>query len=200
VRHLSNASTGTIGIELAREAAARGADVTLVLGPTSLHAPNSVHTVRVQTAREMYEAAMAHDGADLVIASAAVSDWRPADVSSQKVKKSDGALNVAMERNPDILAALGERKGHAFVVGFAAETQAHESNAREKLRAKHIDAIAVNDVSQGRGFGTGESALTLLFADGAPVKIGPATKSVLAARLLDAIAAKRRANNHAARH
>ena len=201
VRHLSNASTGAMGIALAREAAARGAMVTLILGPTSLEAPSNVRTVRVQSAQEMYDAAIAHAvGADLTIATAAVADWRPAESSEQKVKKTDADLSVRMVRNPDILHALGERKGATYLVGFAAETQAHETHAKEKLRAKHLDAIAVNDVSGDRGFGAQENTLTLLFADGTNVELGTSTKIFLASRLLDAVGARMEAREHAARH
>ncbi|MBC5816681.1 MAG: bifunctional phosphopantothenoylcysteine decarboxylase/phosphopantothenate--cysteine ligase CoaBC [Candidatus Eremiobacteraeota bacterium] len=189
IRHLSNASTGAMGIALAREATARGAEVTLILGPTALLPPAGVRTIRVVTAQQMFDAAIADaTGADLTIASAAVADWRPAEQSAQKLKKSDADLNVRMVRNPDILKTLGERKGGTFLVGFAAETQAHEENALEKLRNKNLDAIAVNDVSEERGFGTVENKLTLLFAGGEREELGTGSKPLLAARMLDAIA------------
>jgi len=188
IRHLSNASTGAMGIALAHEASARGADVTLILGPTALLPPAGVRTIRVVTAQQMFQAAIADaTGADLTIASAAVADWRPAEQSTQKLKKSDADLNVRMVRNPDILKTLGERKGGTFLVGFAAETQAHEENALEKLRDKNLDAIAVNDVSEERGFGNVENMLTLLFAGGEREELGKGSKPLLAARMLDAI-------------
>lgn len=188
VRFISNAATGATGIALAHEAALRGADVTLILGPTHLAPSPGVRTIRVHSAQEMLDAALAHAvGADLTIASAAVCDWRPAHRDTQKVKKSEGDADVRMTRTPDVLRALGERKGSTFLVGFAAETQEHEANAREKLRGKHLDAIAVNDVSEGRGFGEGRNALTLLWGENGRRDLGDAEKSVLAARLLDAI-------------
>jgi phosphopantothenoylcysteine decarboxylase / phosphopantothenate---cysteine ligase len=188
VRFLSNASTGATGIALAREAALRGADVTLLLGPTLLAPPAGVQVVAFTTALELEEAALQHAvWADLIIATAAVADWRPADQSDEKLKKTDGDLVVRLIRNPDVLAALAGRKGNSFLVGFAAETRDHERNAREKLRSKHLDAIAVNDVSGERGFGTGENALTLLWGDEGRRAFGTASKTVLAARLLDAI-------------
>ncbi|GAC1393485.1 MAG: bifunctional phosphopantothenoylcysteine decarboxylase/phosphopantothenate--cysteine ligase CoaBC [Vulcanimicrobiaceae bacterium] len=188
VRHLSNASTGAMGIALAREAAQRGADVTLILGPTALAVPGGVRTIRVGTAQEMYDAALMHaSGADLTIATAAVADWRPAEQSLEKIKKSDGDLTMRMVRNPDTLAALGQQKGGTYLVGFAAETQMHELHALEKLRRKHLDAIAVNDVAQNRGFGLGENTLTLLFADGSREELGTHSKRDLACRLFDAI-------------
>lgn len=191
VRHLSNASTGAMGIALAREAYARGAEVTLVLGPTTLAAPEGVTVARVSSAQEMYDATLARaTGVELVIASAAVSDWRPAEQSPQKMKKTDAALSVPMVRNPDVLAELGKRKGSTYLVGFAAETQAHEQHAAEKLRKKHLDAIAVNDVSDSKGFGIGDNALVLLFADGTREDLGSGSKDELAQRLLDALGPK----------
>jgi phosphopantothenoylcysteine decarboxylase/phosphopantothenate--cysteine ligase len=188
VRFVSNASTGSTGIELAREAALRGARVTLLLGPTLLEAPAGVEVVRVTTARELYDAALAHAvGADLVIASAAVADWRPAESSDSKLKKGSAELVVAFEANPDVLAALGEAKGESFLVGFAAETDDHEANGRAKLRAKHLDAIAVNDVRGERGFGLGENELVLLWGATGRKELGRASKATLAARLLDGI-------------
>jgi phosphopantothenoylcysteine decarboxylase/phosphopantothenate--cysteine ligase len=188
IRFMSNASTGAQGIALAREAALRGADVTLILGPTLLQPPAGVRVVRITTAQELHDATLRDAvGADLAIATAAVADWRPAEISDVKLKKTDGDLTVRMVRNPDVLARLADRKGHTFLVGFAAETNDHEANAREKLNEKHLDAIAVNDVSGERGFGTGVNTLTLLFGENGRVELGSAQKPILAARLLDAI-------------
>jgi phosphopantothenoylcysteine decarboxylase/phosphopantothenate--cysteine ligase len=188
IRFISNASTGSTGIELAREAVLRGADVTLLLGPTLLEPPAGARIVRVTSAQQLYEAALQHAvGTDLVIASAAVADWRPETSSEVKLKKTDEDLIVRMVRNPDVLAELGERKGTTFLVGFAAETNDHEANAREKLRRKRLDAIAVNDVGAQRGFGTVENALVLLWGDDGRRELGKAGKPALAARLLDAI-------------
>lgn len=188
VRFLSNASTGATGIELAREAALRGARVTLLLGPTLLDAPAGVDTVRITTAHDLYDAALARAGdADLVVATAAVADWRPAQRSAAKQSKSGAAIDAVLEPNPDVLAALGERKGNAFLVGFAAETDDHETRAREKLRRKHLDAIAVNDVRGERGFGTGHNELVLLYGSDGRRELGRAGKRELAVRLLDAV-------------
>ncbi len=192
VRFLSNASTGTMGIELAREALARGAGVDLILGPTHLTPPTGARVERVTTAREMERATMAHAAAaTIAIATAAVADWRPAETSASKVKKSAEVRELALERNPDILAALGARKNGTFLVGFAAETDDHEANARAKLAAKHLDAIAVNDVSGERGFGPGDSSLVVLWPGGGRRALPPASKRVLAAGLFDAILAIR---------
>lgn len=193
VRFLSNASTGTMGIELAREALARGAAVDLVLGPTSLPPPSGARVERVTTALEMERATLAHAAdATIAIATAAVADWRPAETHASKVKKTDAAQALRLERNPDILAALGARKNGTFLVGFAAETDAHEANAREKLVRKHLDAIAVNDVSGERGFGGGDSALTVLWGTAGRRALPSASKRVLAGGLWDTIVSIRR--------
>ncbi len=188
IRFVSNASTGATGIALADEAARRGGDVTLLLGPTQLSAPFGVKTLHFTTARELLALATEHaSGCDLVIATAAVADWRPESTSESKLKKTNDDLTVRMVANPDVLASLGERKGSACLIGFAAETDDHEAHAREKLERKHLDAIVVNDVRGERGFGTGPNALVVLTRDGARIDLGTAEKNVLAARLLDAV-------------
>lgn len=188
VRFLSNASTGATGIALAREAARRGAAVTLLLGPTLLEPPAGVEVVQVTTAEQLYEQALRHaSGADLTIATAAVADWRPAERSDRKIKKRGDDLTVRLSSNPDVVAELGRRKNSGFLVGFAAETDEHEAHAREKLRAKNLDAIAVNDVREERGFGTGENSLVLLWGEDGRRELGRADKTTLAARLLDAV-------------
>jgi phosphopantothenoylcysteine decarboxylase / phosphopantothenate---cysteine ligase len=183
VRFISNASTGTMGIELAHEALARGASVELVLGPTLIDPPSRAHVTRVTSAAQMYDATLAvAGGADYAIAAAAVADWRPARTHVHKVKKDDGPQSLELERTQDILTALGERKNGTFLVGFAAETEDLEANAREKLGRKHLDAIAVNDVSDGAGFGTGENDLVLLW-NGGREALGRGPKRDLASRM-----------------
>jgi len=194
VRFLSNASTGTQGIEIAREALARGADVALVLGPTALAPPDGVRTTRVTTARDMDAAVRAHEAdATIAIATAAVADWRPATTHADKVKKSDDAQPLALERNPDVLAGLGERKNGTFLVGFAAETRDFEANAREKLVRKRLDAIVVNDVGGERGFGEVDTHLVLLWGEDGRADLGTGAKRELAARLWDEIVKLKRA-------
>jgi phosphopantothenoylcysteine decarboxylase/phosphopantothenate--cysteine ligase len=189
VRFIGNASTGAQGIAIAREAAARGAEVTLLLGPTALEPPAGVTVVRFTTAEELLECALERAvGADLIIATAAVADWRPAERSAEKVKKSDADMQVRLVRTSDVLASLAHRKGNSFLVGFAAETGDHEAHAREKLERKHLDAIVVNDVSGERGFGAVATTLTLLYGDDGRIEIGTGRKDALAARLLDAVA------------
>jgi phosphopantothenoylcysteine decarboxylase/phosphopantothenate--cysteine ligase len=189
VRFLSNASTGAQGIALAEEALARGARVDLVLGPTSLEPPPGANTVRVTTAQQMDAAVRAHAAeATIAIASAAVADWRPAVAHEHKVKKTDEPQALALERTPDILANLGaDKPAGLFLVGFAAETENWEANAREKLARKHLDAIAVNDVHGEKGFGLVDNALTLLWGSDGRRELGEGSKRVLAARLFDAI-------------
>jgi phosphopantothenoylcysteine decarboxylase/phosphopantothenate--cysteine ligase len=193
VRFLSNASSGSQGIELAREALARGAQVDLILGPTALAPPAAARTVRVTTAEQMDGAVRAHAAdATIAIAAAAVADWRPAVVHEHKVKKTNEPQTLALERTPDVLAGLGAAKPPGlFLVGFAAETEDWEKNAREKLARKHLDAIAVNDVRGERGFGPVVNALTLLWGRDGRRELGAGTKRELAARLLDAIVALR---------
>jgi phosphopantothenoylcysteine decarboxylase/phosphopantothenate--cysteine ligase len=160
----------------------------LLLGPTALEPPAGVTVVRFTTAEELLECALENAvGADVIVATAAVADWRPAERSAQKVKKSDADENVRLVRTPDVLAALAQRKGNSFLVGFAAETSDHEANAREKLARKHLDAIVVNDVSGERGFGAVITTLTLLYGDDGRIELGTGRKDALAARFLDAI-------------
>ncbi|MBD5606431.1 MAG: bifunctional phosphopantothenoylcysteine decarboxylase/phosphopantothenate--cysteine ligase CoaBC [Candidatus Eremiobacteraeota bacterium] len=188
-RYLSNASTGTMGIELAREAVARGADVDLVLGPTTVEPPAGARVTRVVSADDMYAATMTRAAhATFALAAAAVADWRPAEPSADKRKKHDGDESLALVRTPDILAALGARKNGTFLVGFAAETRDVERYAREKLSAKNLDAIAANDVSRDdAGFGTGANEIVLLWPDGGREDLGRASKAVLARRMWDSL-------------
>ena len=140
VRHISNRSSGKTGFALAAAVHKRGAKVILVSGPTTLLAPPGVTCIRVQTALQMRQAVLDHyDSADLVIKTAAVADFRPQLISDEKVKKEDAEMSIPLERNPDILAELGERKSHQVLVGFAAETQDLLANARKKVRSKHLD-------------------------------------------------------------
>jgi phosphopantothenoylcysteine decarboxylase/phosphopantothenate--cysteine ligase len=170
--------------------------VTLILGPTHLDAPAGVHTIHIESAQQMLDAAMQHAvGCGIIIATAAVSDWRPEQRAEQKVKKTDEDLNVRMVRNPDVLAAIAQRKGESFVVGFAAETREHERNAREKLQRKSLDAIVVNDVSEQRAWGAQPNALTVLWGSDGRQELGEASKIVLAARLLDCIEPLRQAQD-----
>ena len=188
VRFVGNASTGATGIALAEEAARRGADVTLLLGPTLLAPPHGVRTERFATAEDLLALALREaQNIDLTIAAAAVADWRPREVSAEKRKKSDETLHVDLVRTPDVLAALSAAGGSRYIVGFAAETSEHETHAREKMKRKNLDAIVVNDVRDGAGFGLQENGFVLLERSGARIDLGRAEKRALAGRLLDAL-------------
>jgi phosphopantothenoylcysteine decarboxylase/phosphopantothenate--cysteine ligase len=195
VRFISNASSGTMGIELAREAIARGATVDLILGPTLVEPPAGANVVHVTTAQEMCDATLAAAvGADVTIAAAAVSDWRPTEQYDYKIKKAGEVEAVAFERTPDILKTLGERKNGTFLVGFAAETERFEENARVKLSSKHLDAIAVNDVSKrGVGFGTGDNELVVLWGSSERRVLERADKRELARSVWDTLLEIRKA-------
>ena len=168
VRYITNHSTGKMGYAIARVAAYRGADVTLVSGPVDLPRPLFVETVLVESAREMFEAVTARSGEqDIIVKAAAVADYRPATVGTEKIKKSDGALSIALERTNDILAWLGQnRRDGQFLCGFSMETQNMLENSRAKLAKKHIDMIVANNLKvEGTGFGTDTNVVTLITRD-----------------------------------
>ena len=168
VRYITNHSTGKMGYAIARVAAYRGADVTLVSGPVDLPRPLFVETVLVESAREMFEAVTARSGEqDIIVKAAAVADYRPATVGTEKIKKSDGDLSIALERTNDILAWLGQnRRDGQFLCGFSMETQNMLENSRAKLAKKHIDMIVANNLKvEGAGFGTDTNVVTLITRD-----------------------------------
>ncbi len=193
VRFVSNRSTGRMGFRLAEAARDRGARVVLVAGPTEVEPPVGVELVRVRSAQQMHDAVLARVGeAQVVVMAAAVSDYRPAQVAQRKLKKSEGPLSVEMERTPDILQALGAHKQGRFLVGFAAETDAVESYALDKLRRKNADLIVANDVSRaGLGFASESNAALLLDAAGGRLEVPATSKRELAERVLDRVAALR---------
>lgn len=169
VRFLSNHSTGKMGYAVAARAAMRGADVTLVSGPTALDTPEGVQRVDIVSARDMYDAVLSRaDRQDMIIKAAAVGDYRPAETASEKLKKGEGEMTVALARNPDILAELGRRKHPGqLLCGFAMETQNLLDNAADKLSRKNCDMLVANSLrDKGAGFGTDTNVATLLFADG----------------------------------
>lgn len=164
VRYITNRSTGKMGFAMARVAWRRGAEVTLVSGPTALTPPRGVRFCSVRTALEMQKAVLAsYDNATMVISAAAIADYRPAHVAPQKIKKQDGAFVIEMTRNPDILAGLGQQKGSRMLVGFATETENVLQNAVSKLQRKNLDMIVANDVTrEGAGFAHDTNIVTLI--------------------------------------
>ncbi|HSO20381.1 MAG TPA: bifunctional phosphopantothenoylcysteine decarboxylase/phosphopantothenate--cysteine ligase CoaBC [Desulfosarcina sp.] len=189
VRFVSNPSTGKMGYALARAAEHRGARVTLVSGPVNLDPPLNVDMVPVVTADEMAEAVFSRlDRAHVVIKVAAVADYRPVETAAQKIKKGEGAMQLALERTTDILKAVGVRKTHQFIVGFAAETQDMEMYARSKLREKNLDMIAANLIGPSdSGFAADTNRMTLFFADGGKEILDVMDKQRLAHLILDRI-------------
>lgn len=181
VRTLTNRSTGSMGVELARALHDAGAIVKLVLGG-DLPAPAGIETARVRSAAEMLKACQAWwPSCDGVFAAAAVADQRPERMAAEKVKKTEGPETLTLVRTPDILTALsaGKRSGQ-WLVGFAAESENHLDHAAGKLRHKGLDAILVNDIQGGRGFGPQDNALTPVTGDGIEPILGPASKPQLA--------------------
>ena len=191
VRYLSNRSSGKMGYALAEAAHLRGAEVVLVSGPTALTAPGGMEVVRVETAAEMADAVLSRSmAADYIFAAAAVSDYRPAEVAAQKLKKTDdGGAALTLTQNPDILAELGRRKSVGqTLVGFAAETEHLLDHARRKLDSKNLDWIVANDVTQeGAGFDGDTNIVTLLGAQGQEIALSLLTKREVAERVLDMV-------------
>ena len=188
VRFITNRSSGKMGYALAAAARARGADVTLISGPTALDAPAGVNVVRIKTTQELYDAVMAHAGADVVIQAAAPADYRAREVSPTKIKRTGETLMVELVPNPDIAAALGKRKrAGQTLVGFAAETNDVVANAQGKLRRKSLDLIVANDVTRaGAGFDVDTNIITLIDA-GSTRELPLMTKREAADRILDRV-------------
>jgi phosphopantothenoylcysteine decarboxylase/phosphopantothenate--cysteine ligase len=188
VRFLSNPSSGKMGYALAEAAVRRGAEVTLVSGPTSLPEPEGVQLIRVESANQMRNAVIeVLPGCDVVIKAAAVSDFTAADPQERKVKKGEASLSLELVRTPDILEEIAGLKGKRFLVGFAAETDDLVANARKKLQSKGLDLIVANDVSGGAIFGADESQVVIIDRAGGEEHFGPATKFEIADHLLDLI-------------
>ncbi|MBL8602654.1 MAG: bifunctional phosphopantothenoylcysteine decarboxylase/phosphopantothenate--cysteine ligase CoaBC [Myxococcales bacterium] len=187
VRFLGNRSSGKMGYALAERAQRRGAAVTLVSGPVSLAPPADVTVVRVRSAVEMFDSVSNHyPAADVVVMAAAVADYRPAEVSPQKLKKTgEGVPAVTLVRNPDILASLGARRGaarHPTLVGFAVETENLVANARDKLARKGCDLIVANRAEDGF---EGDSNVAVLVSPEGDLPVGALSKRALADRIFD---------------
>lgn len=185
VRYISNHSSGKMGYAIARAAAAAGANVTLVSGPTQLPVPAGVQRIDVTCAQDMLDAVMQQVvQADIFIATAAVADYRALEVADNKIKKNDDKLTLTFIKNPDILKEVAALPQAPFTVGFAAESQKVEEYARSKLQRKKLDMIAANDISAaGLGFNSDSNALHVIWQDG-DAQLPPQTKSALADQLL----------------
>ena len=193
VRYLSNRSSGKMGYAIARVARRRGAEVTLVTGPTALRPPAGVQVVSVTTAEEMARGVQAaFASATVVIMGAAVADYRPRRTLDRKLKKAGQPLTLDLEANPDILRRLSTRKGRRLLVGFAAETNDLVSEARRKLADKRLDLIVGNDVTApGAAFGGDTNAVHLIDAAGQEEALPVLAKEEVAERILDWVAAHR---------
>lgn len=189
VRYISNHSTGTMGYELARSAARRGADVVLVSGPTSLETPKDVRRINVVTAAEMHHAVKEHGDADLVIMVAAVADFAAATVSTSKIKKDGSNRALLLEPTVDILASLGASKSPGqLLVGFALETDNLVANATDKLNRKNLDWIILNNPKEeGAGFGAGTNRVTLLSKEGKVIELPKMPKDEVAEAILELV-------------
>lgn len=189
VRYISNHSTGKMGYAIAEKAAKRGAKVYLISGPTYLSPPNGVKVINVMSAKDMYGKIMEYfNEADIVIKSAAVADYAPAEISSQKIKKRDDELSIKLAKNPDILYELGKIKGDKILVGFAMETQNLVENAKEKVRKKNLDFIVANDLmTKGAGFAHDTNIVKIIDKNGDIEDLPKMTKLELADVIIDKV-------------
>lgn len=192
VRYISNPSSGKMGYAIAVEAWRRGAEVTLITGPTALRRPSGIEVVDVVSADEMYDACMrAAESADVIVKAAAVGDYRTAERAEQKIKRGGKeTLSLELVQNRDIAAALGERKrAGQIIVGFAAETQNVTQNAQKKMSEKNLDMIVANDVlGDGAGFAVDTNSVTIMARAAEPVRFS-GTKEETASRILDSVSA-----------
>ncbi|MFW2373320.1 MAG: bifunctional phosphopantothenoylcysteine decarboxylase/phosphopantothenate--cysteine ligase CoaBC, partial [Gammaproteobacteria bacterium] len=194
VRFIGNRSSGKMGYALAEAAVEAGASVTLISGPTALACPSRVQRIAVDSAAQMHQKVLEHiQQQDIFIATAAVADYRPAQVHDHKIKKADEELHIHLQRNPDILAEVSSLPHRPFCVGFAAETRDLEQHARNKLQAKQLDMIAANHVADAQvmgediGFNSEYNALDVFWPDGQQ-SLARARKTRIARQLLALIA------------
>jgi phosphopantothenoylcysteine decarboxylase / phosphopantothenate---cysteine ligase len=189
VRYFTNRSSGKMGYAIAEEASKRGANVILVSGPTNLQPPTNVHFVQATSAAEMFEKVMMfYEEVDVVIKTAAVADYRPKLISSQKVKKQPSDWAIEMERTTDILKTLGEQKSHQLLIGFAAESEQLELYAKDKLKRKNLDLIVANNIVQtGAGFQGDTNVVTIFNKNGTTLSLPLMSKKEVASNLLNEI-------------
>jgi phosphopantothenoylcysteine decarboxylase/phosphopantothenate--cysteine ligase len=191
VRYITNRSSGKMGYAVARAAVMRGAEVTLISGPTALSPPTGTIMVRINTAEEMRNAVFEnHEKMDIIIKAAAVADYRPSQSADHKIKKTENDISINLVRNPDILSELGRStsKPGRILVGFAAETENVLDNAKEKMTRKNLDMIVVNDVTRkDAGFDVDTNRVSFIFKDGSNEELPLLTKDEVADHLLDKI-------------
>lgn len=189
VRFLTNRSTGKMGYAIAEEARDRGAEVVLVSGPTGIKAPIGVKIIKVETNEEMLNAVKAEfDTSDIVVKSAAVSDYKPNTYSDKKIKKGPGNLNIELVRDNDILKELGTLKKHQILVGFAAESNDVIENAHIKLKKKNLDYIVANDITESNsGFGSDTNRVTIINRDGKEISLENMSKRLVGYELFNMI-------------
>lgn len=187
VRFITNHSSGKMGYSLAEAAVERGANVTLISGPTNLCPPTGVRLIKINTTLEMYNAVMRnYMDQHIIIKSAAVADYRPETVSTSKIKKNEGNLTLTLVRNPDILKELGCLKQDRVLVGFAAESDNVIENAKDKINRKNLDFIVANDITEeGAGFGTDTNIVNIIDKNGEIEKVEKSSKIEIAHRILD---------------
>lgn len=193
VRYLTNHSTGKMGYAVARAAAMRGAEVTLIHGPTALQPVRFTEDVPITTAQQMYEAVTSRfDEMDVLVMAAAVADYRPAAVADDKIKKKDGDLSIAVERTPDILGTIGPKKKGQFLCGFSMETRDMLANSSAKLEKKNLDMVVANNLKvAGAGFGVDTNVVTFITPDGAR-ELPLMSKDDVADAILDEILKRRK--------
>lgn len=190
VRFIGNHSSGKMGYALANKAHQLGADVILVSGPTHLSpAYQAIKKIAVHTAQEMYQAVHQHfEDCHIAVLSAAVADYRPADVAEQKIKKKEAGMTIHLEKTQDILASLGEQKSSQYLVGFALETENELENAKSKLQKKNLDLIVLNSLNdKGAGFGGDTNKVTLLTKDNKTLPFEVKSKDAVAADIFTQI-------------
>lgn len=193
VRFITNRSTGKMGYSIAKEAKRRGADVTLISGPTNIEKPRGINIINIVTNEEMRKAVLENfDDSDIVIKSAAVADYKVKEYSNEKIKKSDDDLNINFIRDNDILKELGKLKTNQILVGFAAESSNIISNAKRKIESKNLDYIIANDItSADTGFGSDDNRVIIISNDGEEIYLDKMSKKEVSSKIFDTILRKR---------
>ncbi|MBS6501109.1 MULTISPECIES: bifunctional phosphopantothenoylcysteine decarboxylase/phosphopantothenate--cysteine ligase CoaBC [Clostridium] len=193
VRFITNRSTGKMGYYIAEEAKRRGANVTLVSGPTNINPPNGINVINITTNEEMKNAILDNfEKSDIVIKSAAVADYKAKNYSNEKIKKGEGDLVLTFVRDNDILKILGEKKSNQILVGFAAESNNVLENAKRKLENKNLDYIVANDItSADTGFGSEDNKVIIISKDGEEIYLDKMSKKEVASKIFETILRKR---------